>query len=131
IYDLTVKDMALKTEDNLRLNKSALRKKIIDLSGYIPVKNEMEYIFSGRTNSESYTIEKYLLKNREYYLPLVWIKPKTEARRTILLLADGGKENADKFEGLVDKWLEDNYSIVMADLSGMGELGGGYSGGDA
>src|SRR5699024_6461997 len=36
-----------------------------------------------------------------------------------------------KFEGLVDKWLEDNYSIVMADLSGMGELGGGYSGGDA
>src|SRR5690625_330262 len=131
VYDLTIEDLILKTEENLQFDKSSLRKKIIDLTGYESVKDEMESIFSGRTKYENFTVEKYLLRNRDYYLPLVWIRPKTEARRTILLMADGGKESAEEFEGLVDTWLENNYSIVLADLSGMGELGGGYSGGDA
>lgn len=131
VYDLTIKDMVLGIENNHKFNNSTLMEKIIELTGYCLVKDETESIFSGRTIYDDYAMEKYLLRNRDYYLPLVWLKPKTEADRTILLLTDGGKENADQFEGLVDKWLKNNYSIVLADLSGMGELGGGYSGGDA
>src|SRR5690625_7355559 len=59
------------------------------------------------------------------------MKPDGGAAGTIIFLDEEGKNAAGREDGWADHWLANGYSVLLADLSGMGEIGGGYSGGDA
>ncbi len=131
IYSLTLKDMGRK-EVQEELTGAVLRSKVIELSGYESKPANPDVVFSGRTVYDSYSVEKYLIKgNDDYRLPLVWMKPDEPTGQTILWLDDQGKGAYSATGSSVDRWLDAGYSIVLPDLSGMGELGNGYPGGDA
>jgi len=131
MYSLTVK--YLKNQNSYQPgSKEDLRRKMVELSGYDPEVGSTETVFSGRSQYEDCAIEKYLVRGSgDYYLPVVWLKPHQPTDRVILLLDEAGKKEAGKSGGPVDKWLKAGYSVVISDLSGMGELGGGFPGGDA
>lgn len=131
IYSLAVKYLDESEAYHPAANHD-LRIKLKELSGYKEFKSSPEVVFSGRTNFSNYDLEKYLIRGAySHYLPVVWCRPHKESGKVILWLDDRGKKEAGKEENEIDKWLQEGYSVVMADLSGMGELGGGYQGGDA
>lgn len=109
-----------------------LRKRILEISGFLPLEDERDVNFSGRTQYDDFALEKYLVRgNGDYYLPVVWLKPHESSGKVILWVDESGKKSAARKGGAVDQWLKAGYSVVMPDLSGIGELGSGYQGGDA
>lgn len=131
LYSLTTKHLA-DQESPVPGSADALRLKVIELSGYeIPVVKS-DIIFSGRTAYDTYSVEKYLVQGSgDYYLPVVWIAPDEPNGKVVLWVDEAGKKVGAKVNGPLDRWLESGFSIVMPDLSGVGELGDGYQGGDA
>lgn len=131
IYSLTLNYLK-DQEVSFPESHDALRKTMIELSGYHPMSVATENIFSGRMVYEDCIVEKYLIRGMsDYYLPVVWIKPIQETDKTVLWIDEAGKGEAGAKDGPVDRWLETGYSVVIPDLSGLGELGDGYKGGDA
>lgn len=91
-----------------------------------------ETIFSGREQLETYSLEKYLLsENRIKNIPLVWLKPKAQSTGIVLYLDEKGKGHAVNEEVKVKALVDAGYEVVAVDLSGIGENGGKYPGGDA
>lgn len=131
IFSLSVK--YLSDHRQPEADRSRLQERVAEAIGYCAGDFESEAVFSGRTRYEAgYSIEKYMLKTRGgYYLPVVWMKPDEGFQKTVLYLCDDGKSAAAEKNDWADRWLEEGYSVVLADLSGMGEIGGGYAGGDA
>lgn len=110
---------------------NTLPDKIKELTGYQKKRLKTKSIFSGRIWNENYAIEKYLVKGTEsYYLPLLRLLPKEKPKGTILFLHENGKEIAIR-ETWVDSLTKKGYEIILPDLTGIGELGGGYKGGDS
>ncbi|MBY5958875.1 acetylxylan esterase [Membranicola marinus] len=131
MYSLTIKDF---NDQNVEqpASKVDLRIKIIELSGYQSDFDPSEVVFSGRTQYKDIAVEKYLVQGSgDYYLPVVWMKPHQSNNKVILWVDSEGKKEIGKSGGSVDRWLQSGYSVVLSDLSGIGELGGGYPGGDA
>lgn len=131
IYSLTIKYL-----ENQKIHKPVspedLRQKMIELSGYDSDAGSSDVVFSGRTQYEDGAMEKYLIRGSgNYYLPVVWLKPPQSTDKVILWLEGEGKKEVGQRGGPVDRWLEEGYSVVIPDLIGTGELGGGYSDGDA
>jgi len=91
-----------------------------------------EYLFSGRMWRDDCSIEKYLVKGTgDYYIPVLRLSSEKSTGKVILLLDDQGKASAAAKGGLAEKLVEKGYQVIMPDLNGIGELGGGYKGGDA
>jgi dienelactone hydrolase len=118
---------------NTPLNPQTLRTLAASFAGYRPPVTATEAVFSGRTQSSEYAIEKYLLKGMgNYYLPVLWLKPAKANGKTLLLLDENGKAAAAQRGALADQLAGLGYEVVAPDLSGYGELGSGYmKGGDA
>ncbi|MGV3556642.1 alpha/beta hydrolase family protein [Larkinella arboricola] len=110
-----------------------LREKVVALTGYEKPASGTDVIFSGRMQREQYAIEKYLIKGAgNYYIPVLWLKPKNKATKTLLLLDERGKATAAKTGEWADQLAKEGYEIILPDLSGTGELGAGYlKGGDS
>jgi dienelactone hydrolase len=108
-----------------------IRAKAIEMTGYQKPEASKEYIFSGRSWRDGYAVEKYLIKGSgDYYIPLLRLLPKGQAKEMLLLLDDNGKSSAVT-EGLGGQLAQKGYEVIIPDLSGIGELGGGYTRGDA
>ncbi|MDB4583630.1 acetylxylan esterase [Draconibacterium sp.] len=92
-----------------------------------------EVIFSGRTVTEEYNLEKYLISGSgEYMIPLALFTPKNKIKNeTILLLHERGKEYAINNDSLAKQLLKNGYAVLLGDLPGIGEMGPGYLKGDA
>src|SRR5690625_5258961 len=131
IFSLTKADMTDRKKPQGALPEEKLRETLTELSGYRPAQST-DVVFSGRTRYDGYSVEKYLLQGSgDYYLPVIRMKPDGGAAGTIIFLDEEGKNAAGREDGWADHWLANGYSVLLADLSGMGEIGGGYSGGDA
>ena len=115
------------------LNPATLRTLAIAHSGYEAPPAVRKSIFSGRTQRDGYSLEKYLIQGTgEYYLPVLWLKPEQPIGKTLLLLNENGKAEALKEEKWIEQLVRKGYEVVMPDLSACGELGPGYmKGGDA
>ncbi|MDR3194523.1 MAG: acetylxylan esterase [Tannerella sp.] len=108
-----------------------LRQTAVRMTGYRKPAATAEFIFSGRWWRNGYAIEKYLVKGSgNYFIPLLRLLPAGDAKETVLLLDDRGKSVAVN-EGLADGLVQEGFEVIVPDLNGIGELGGGYSGGDA
>jgi len=102
------------------------------LSGYSEPAPSKDCIFSGRLWRDGYSIEKYLLKSAgNYYIPVFRLSPEKDNGKTIFLLDDKGKASAAEKGALADQLAQKGYQVIVSDLNGYGELGGGYKGGDA
>ena len=102
------------------------------LSGYCEPEPSNDHIFSGRLWRDDCAIEKYLIKGTgDYYIPLLRLFSEKSNGKTVLLLDDQGKALAAAKGGLAEKLAQKGYQVIVPDLNGYGELGGGYTEGDA
>lgn len=111
---------------------TGVKDKAIMLTGYKEPSHPKEYIFSGRIRRDGYSIEKYLIKGSgDYYIPLLYMIPEKITGNNILLLDENGKSSAVEKGKLAERIVQSGHCIAIPDLIGIGELGGGYRGGDA
>jgi len=102
------------------------------LSGYSEPELSKEFIFSGRLWRDACAIEKYLVKSAgSYHLPVLRFLTENNNGHCILLLDDQGKASAAAKGGLAEQLAKKGYQVIVPDLSGFGELGGGFNYGDA
>jgi hypothetical protein len=78
-------------------------------------------------------LEKYLIPGSgEYMIPLaLYISVENNRKEVILLLHESGKEYAANTDNLAKQLVAEGYTVLLADLPGIGELGPGYLQGDA
>ncbi len=129
-------DLALPVNNNQLTSKSAWLRDTITSLLNLPKFSRPAIIFSGRDVHADYTVEKYLLRNgrgasQGPWLPLVLLTPKRFAGKTIMWLDEDGKASHSNEGSPVMQLLEKGHQLLLADLSGFGEVGGGYQGGDA
>lgn len=109
----------------------SIRNKAIMISGYEKKAIREDYIFSGRLQKEGYNVEKFLIKGSgDYYIPLLRLVPLAVRKGNVLLLDEQGKATAAADNGVINL-VRQGYEIVIPDLTGIGELCGGYKAGDA
>ena len=102
------------------------------LSGYCEPEPSNDHIFSGRLWRDDCAIEKYLIKGTgDYYISLLRLFSEKSNGKTVLLLDDQGKASAAAKGGLAEKLAQKGFQVIVPDLNGYGELGGGYTEGDA
>lgn len=116
--------------NDLTVFDSRLSNKIVNLTGYTQSYTNEEIIFSGRIWHNGYAMEKYLIKGKgNYHLPVLRLTPRNPTQ-TMLFLDEKGKAAAVKND-MVEALLKQGYEVIIPDLTGIGELGGGYKGGDS
>ena len=109
-----------------------LPKVVAKLLQYRPPKEDLEIVYSGTFIKEGIQVEKYLLGSKEsYFIPLIKLAKKTSEHRAVLVLDEEGKSRPLKKDGLAWLLARRGFSVFLPDLSGLGEMGGGYHGGDA
>ncbi len=110
-----------------------LVKRIQRVIGYIPSSpGYIRSIFSGRFQEEMFSMENYLIEiKKDQYIPLVFIVPKTPIIGTVFLLDEKGKKHAIEEDLLVQNLISLGYRVILIDVGGVGEMRGGYKGGDA
>jgi hypothetical protein len=103
------------------------------ISGYKDPENSVEPVFSGRFVNPGHIIEKYLIAGSDHYmLPILLLKPTGFKLNEMIILLDAqGMENAMTEDSLVYMMLNKGYSVLLADLPGIGEMGPGYMKGDS
>jgi dienelactone hydrolase len=113
-------------------NQEQLKTTVAKLSGFKFPKGFESAVFSGRVNHDEYAIEKYLLKGGgEYQLPMALFRPLQDRKsEAVLVLDDQGMKQVATGE-LVSALLGQGYTVLVADLPGIGSMGPGYLKGDA
>ncbi len=120
-----------------RVNDTDHRENIISnarkYSGYEPPNHFGAPVFSGRYVNPTYTIEKYLLPGSgNYMLPTVLLSPANPTKKDIILMLDTkGMEHAANQDSLAHALVGEGYSVLLADLPGIGSMGPGYLKGDS
>lgn len=123
--------------DSLRLigleHLSQIPKTVAQITGFSYPGEFGSHVFSGRYVNKEYTLEKYLLDGSDAYtLPLaLYIPGKINKNRAILLLHEEGKNYAANNDSLAKQLVANGYTVFLADLPGLGELGPGYFKGDS
>jgi cephalosporin-C deacetylase-like acetyl esterase len=113
------------------ISQTQLKRKITELAGIELVRNLSAAVYTGKIGSDNFEIEKYFLENdkADFALPVYVVKNKTQPSNKILVwLSTKGKENilVDDFR---NDFLNAGYTIISADLPGIGELfDAGFSG---
>ncbi len=90
-------------------------------------------IFSGRYVQDEYLLEKYLIPGSgDYMLPAALFKPTVNSKNELVLILDEkGMDHAANQSQLVHPLVQQGYTVLIADLPGIGSLGPGYLKGDA
>ncbi|MFO7670089.1 MAG: alpha/beta hydrolase family protein, partial [Bacteroidales bacterium] len=90
-------------------------------------------VFSGRYVKPGYTLERYLVPGSgDYVLPTVLLLPSEPLTKEIILILDTeGMEHAVNQDTLAHALVRKGYSVLLADLPGIGSMGPGYLKGDS
>ncbi len=104
-----------------------------ELSGFEYPKHFETAIFSGRYVQDAYLLEKYLIPGGgDYMLPAALFKPIANPKNELVLILDEqGMEHAANHGQLIHPLVQQGYTVLIADLPGIGSLGPGYLKGDA
>ncbi len=102
------------------------------LSGYEEPSVSDEPVFAGRVQNEGYAIEKYFVKGEgKYVVPYLLLVPGNPNNKAVVYLHPNGKAGAME-ENNEAGWLAgQGFTVLVPDLLGTGELGGGAFKGDA
>jgi hypothetical protein len=90
-------------------------------------------VFSGRYVNPDYQLEKYLVEGSgDYMLPVVLMQPAGLSRDEVILVLDmEGMDHAANESNLTHALLSEGFSVLLADLPGIGCMGQGYLKGDS
>jgi len=118
---------------NLNEHLSGIPEMAASISGFSFPEKIVHEIFSGRYVNSHYKLEKYLIPGSgEYMIPMALFVPSENNRKeAILLLHEKGINYAVNMDSLAKLLVAEGYTVLLADLPGIGELGPGYLKGDA
>ncbi len=104
--------------------ETELRGKIKQIAGIDFNHQFTAAVFTGKIPEETFDVQKYFLENdrKDYALPLYVIqKTNTKADKVLIWLPEEGKKNLPDIP-LLKSLIENNYTVIAADLPGIGEL---------
>ena len=102
------------------------------ISGYDAIASKGELVFSGRTDFETYYLEKYLIEYVSGIVyPFVILRPKISAEKVVIYLDDLKDKKSEQAHKIPLDLVLNGFSVIIPDLPGYGDLGPGYLTGDA
>jgi cephalosporin-C deacetylase-like acetyl esterase len=125
---------SLKGETVFSLNQKYFREEKVpqnELKGKIAEKAGIDFnhklaaaVFTGKITTENFEVKKYFLENdnKDYVLPVYVIsKPNLKTGKNLVWLPEEGKEKILD-SSLLGEFLNGGYTVISADLPGVGEL---------
>ena len=102
------------------------------LSGYISPEETVEPVFTGRVRRDGYMIEKYFLQGEgDYVIPYLLFIPDKPEQRALIYLHPEGKAAEASPGGEIEWFVKNGFTVMAADLVGIGETGPGVFRGDS
>ncbi len=120
----TVFSLNQKYFKKIKIQQSELKGKIAELSGIKFDRKLTAAVFTGKNINDDFEVKKYFLENdkKDFALPVFMIsKPGSTQTKNLVWLAQNGKEEVLK-SNLLSEFLNNGYTIISADLPGIGEL---------
>jgi cephalosporin-C deacetylase-like acetyl esterase len=107
-----------------KVPQNELKAKITEIAGIDFNRKLAAAVFTGKMVSENFEVKKYFLENdkKDYALPVYVIsKPNSKTTKNLVWLPEEGKEKILD-SPLLAEFLNAGYTIISADLPGVGEL---------
>lgn len=102
------------------------------LSGYRQPSEELEPVMTGRIQREDYVIEKYYIKGEgDYIIPYLLAIPAKSNNKAVVYLHAEGKAAEAGAGGKIEALVKQGFTVLAADLLGMGEVGSDRTVGDS
>jgi cephalosporin-C deacetylase-like acetyl esterase len=115
-----------------KVTQNELKAKIAGTAGIDFSRKLTAAVFTGKIIEENFEIKKYFLENdkKDYALPVYVIsKPDLKTTKNLVWLPEAGKEKILD-SPLLTEFLNAGYTVISADLPGVGELNDTTFGGD-
>jgi hypothetical protein len=120
----TVYSLNLKYLNKDKVPQNKLKEKIAEIAGIDFNRILTAAVFTGKIAEKDFEVKKYFLENdkKDYALPVYVIsKPNSKTTKNLVWLPEEGKENILD-SPLLAEFLNDGYTVISADLPGVGEL---------
>ena len=102
------------------------------LSGYRSPSEPSQPVMTGRLQRDGYVIEKYHLKGEgDYIIPYLLALPDQANGQAVLYLHEEGKAAAAGLGGDMERLVKQGFTVLAADLLGIGEVGSDQVVGDS
>jgi cephalosporin-C deacetylase-like acetyl esterase len=114
-----------------KVEQNELKAKITETAGIDFSRKLTAAVFTGKITTENFEVKKYFLENdkKDYALPVYVIsKPNSKTTKNLVWLPEEGKKKILD-SPLLAEFLTNGYTVISADLPGVGELNDpGFSG---
>ena len=120
----TVFDLNKKYFNKEEVSTSKIKGKVAELSGIQFDRNFTVAVFTGKIVDKDLVVEKYFIENdkEKFVLPVYVVqKPKSMSNKILIWLSSNGKAQILENDRIKD-FLEKGYTVISADLPGIGEL---------
>lgn len=120
----TVFSLNQKYFEKKEIPENQLKDKIVELSGIQLDRKLTVAVITGKIRYEDFEVEKYFLENdkNDFALPVYVVqKSLSKSNKILIWLNEKGKEQILQSE-IIKDFLENGYTIISADLPGIGEL---------
>ncbi len=105
------------------LTATELKEKIEELSGVDFDRTLTAVVYTGKYKTENHEVEKYFLENdkKDFALPVYLFRNENSTGKVLIWLSDEGKKAVLEHEHL-NYYFKEGFTIISADLPGIGEL---------
>jgi cephalosporin-C deacetylase-like acetyl esterase len=94
------------------------------LSGYRSPSEEAAPVMTGRIQREGYVVEKYFIKGEgDYIIPYLLTVPDRPNDQAVIYLHSDGKATEAEAGGEIEALVKQGFTVLAADLLGIGEVG--------
>lgn len=102
------------------------------ISGYRSPSEAAEPVMTGRLQREGYVVEKYFIKGEgDYIIPYLLAVPDKSNGQAVIYLYEDGKAAEAGAGGEIEALVEQGFTVLAADLLGIGEVGSDQVVGDS
>ncbi|RAJ12274.1 alpha/beta hydrolase family protein [Arenibacter echinorum] len=132
--DVANKNMEVLNGDRKNMDQHLidLKQKVQQISGYTQGATKGKLIFSGKTEFETYYLNKYLIEQPgDNIIPFVAFVPKQATKLSALYLDNIADKKSDEAYSVPIHLVKKGVTVIVPDMPGYGELGPGYLKGDA
>lgn len=128
----TVFSINKKLAESSRRSEEAVIDKAKILSGFRDPSEKAEPVMTGRLQREGYVVEKYYVKGEgDYIIPYLLVVPDKPNNDGIIYLHPEGKAAEVKAGGEIETLVKRGFTVLAADLLGIGEVGSSQVVGDS
>lgn len=136
VFDLNQEESQKKKAKIVQQREDFQPEKVVDdarkLSGYEVPKVSGEVHFAGQYQREGYKVQKYLMVGEEHVNPyLLFVPDEGPSKQVVLYFHPEGKAAQAGVGQDIEALVKQGFTVLAADILGVGELGPGYLKGDA